>query len=494
MLRLKCAFQAYDWGKIGVSSEVYKLLERSGQYQDLDLTKPYAELWMGTHVSGPSFLMDAPSTTLESYITEHSNCLGSSVAAKFGKALPFLFKVLSVRRALSVQAHPAKEYAIKLHAERPDIYKDSNHKPELAIALTPFEAMVSFRSPAEIGAFAKYIPELHEIIGPEYTEDLINISVSDEDLASPSIKAAYSRLMTADPKMVSTLVDNLKERLTNGEKITIPPIETNTTLDTDVLKEVYIRLATDFPGDVGCFSLFFFNYVRLNPGEAIFMEPNLPHAYISGDCIECMAASDNVIRAGLTQKFKDVDHLLKIVQYEPRWGSALMFSGELKEIIPPQPTYPTIGETKNSINIPHIVTFSPPVDEFSVDKIVIPSQYQAVEFAPLKSASILLIINGQGRIQRLYGNRLSDSQMAETPDANDNSTPMNKNNNEKKKSNCTEDNSTASAFVCECFEFNEGSVFFISAGIPFCIQQQLQSSSSVSDVLAFRAYANVPSD
>eukprot|EP00951_Prasinocladus_malaysianus_P004978 scaffold35369_cov15-Prasinocladus_malaysianus.AAC.1 len=57
-------------------------------------------------------------------------------AARFGDDLPYLFKVLSVETALSIQAHPDKTLAYKLHAEKPDIYKDGNHKPEMAIAIS----------------------------------------------------------------------------------------------------------------------------------------------------------------------------------------------------------------------------------------------------------------------------------------------------------------------------------------------------------------------
>ena len=45
------------------------------------------------------------------------------------------------------------------------------------------------------------------------------------------------------------------------------------------------------------------------------MGANEPHAYISGDCVECMALSDNVIRAALTPKFKDVDTLCSSLHY-----------------------------------------------------------------------------------------------------------------------------------------------------------------------------------
>ena len=59
-------------------------------------------------------------------------------------ALPFLFKILSVETPLSIQAHPHKQLAEELHHKYPDIYKDANHKPEMLIALTEFEALCSF--------------------------------------------------------------------------------------------------------------------------------------------------------------------------------------------------------------------------------------------------------------------------------------------------------------------------------------------------------------
>jgi len=58
--------------------------------------------------------------------------------------------VLSINKALSIQAHPDKALAERLHSQFPTVYTDPNHKPEIAIALTPFEAMSGFRSSSEI--------------------------------------------------------------------------------------------------------------------------------------------------------------------------------------------------------------------------------------------------------------------------------------------------------------------------------------------------------
>jgi mannose-6-phosphate isomerase len=81
------------------------------------------------------------------------------------------------------------------------------------------------------------------------------------------------------------------------------------------LEELILKLYAVYKTDRGVFCPLIMNYLILSPGDAFFMGPNEPHAYISGDCIECMALSDNVVRAGLTPKFKDVDVLCDMLHY-----------------------------------------------------------------------------------------------------------------------------------------------------------------------------------
>ena len=80
---------------------------------------------MGTHPKSPS-LISASGETLASYLSKNPNLIGDKVLQKFGVEdgnLPFLFKVLAIEKALSIQSHPDKETARKLHAQQPDIYK-----------------------------------------------------------------------------------------------------------------------------------------------------------------------------------------------------------------------------------------------------------------------------------------------------------------------------------------------------------------------------------
>lgn len=60
----------------------------------------------------------------------------------------------------------------------------------------------------------------------------------------------------------------------------------------------------------------------------MFLRANLPHAYLSGDCVECMACSDNVVRAGLTPKFMDVPTLCSMLDYTPKSATANKFTAE----------------------------------------------------------------------------------------------------------------------------------------------------------------------
>ena len=136
--------QQYDWGKVGTSSKVAVYAQSAGisNFQ-VDESKPYAEvsvrgdnafcicltvaakLWMGTHPKSPS-LVSSSGETLASYLAKNQNLIGQNVSRKFGTEdgnLPFLFKVLAIEKALSIQSHPDKATAERLHVQQPDIYK-----------------------------------------------------------------------------------------------------------------------------------------------------------------------------------------------------------------------------------------------------------------------------------------------------------------------------------------------------------------------------------
>ncbi|XP_031566586.1 mannose-6-phosphate isomerase-like [Actinia tenebrosa] len=330
---------------------------------------------MGTHPNGPSQVLDSHSSEAQSlleWINSHDGCLGSKVSEIFGGKLPFLFKVLSVNKALSIQAHPNKEHAEKLHASRPDVYKDPNHKPEMAIAITEYEGLCGFRPTSEVKEYLENVAEFAAIIGDAATS---LIQSSDDAQAKVGLKKCFTALMTTPSdsvkKHLDSLVSKIKAMKEKGQDSSL------------YLGDLITRLNSQFPGDVGCFCAYFLNHVVLQPGEAMFLGPNLPHAYLSGDCMECMACSDNVVRAGLTPKYKDVETLCEMLEYKPSTASDNIF------------------QPHKDPSDPCITVYDPPVKDFSVMKIQVPfsNTVSTYKMKPLNGPSILIVISGSATLK-----------------------------------------------------------------------------------------------
>lgn len=106
-MELQCKVQNYDWGKLGQGSMVAKLIASADDKVTIEETTPYAELWIGTHPNGPAMIIERD-ILLSEYIKDNLDAIGPVVRNKFGVTVPFLLKVLSIRKALSIQAHPDK--------------------------------------------------------------------------------------------------------------------------------------------------------------------------------------------------------------------------------------------------------------------------------------------------------------------------------------------------------------------------------------------------
>ena len=356
-MELKCVAQQYAWGKLGLASQVAQLMKNAHPQIEIQQDKPYAELWMGTHPNGPSIMKDS-NQHLDELIKANPEVLGDKCRQQFGDNLPFLFKILSVNKALSIQAHPNKELASALHKDRPNIYKDPNHKPEMAIALTNFEGLCGFRPLKEIKSNLEYIAQLRHVVGEDVANCLLD---STEDVYEMALKKCFTSLMQCDKMIINEKVSELQELIAKKSV-------------KQHLDNLFLRLCDQFPGDVGCFVIYFLNVVRLSPGEAMFLGPNVPHAYLSGDCVECMACSDNVVRAGLTPKLIDVEVLCNMLEYVCTKGEkSVKFSYH--------------AENENSI------LYEAPVPDFSVAKVLVDSQNRSL---PRSSASILICIEGEG--------------------------------------------------------------------------------------------------
>jgi mannose-6-phosphate isomerase len=261
---------------------------------------------MGAHPSAPAAVVrDGERRTLDAVIAaDPDRELGPDCAARFGGRLPFLLKVLSAEKALSIQVHPSRaqaeagfaaENARGLAAGDPARnYVDDWPKPELLCALTPFEVLAGMRTPADAAALldALRVDRLRPLAA---------------DLASPGAGPqapgrALESILCWPAGDRTGLIDDV---VAACSRVTSGPYE--------AACAAVRRIAADHRGDIGIVAALLLRHAVLQPGEAVFMPAGGLHAYLHGTGIELLANSDNVVRAGLTGKHIDVPELLKLL-------------------------------------------------------------------------------------------------------------------------------------------------------------------------------------
>jgi mannose-6-phosphate isomerase len=288
----------YAWGSAG---EISALLgtEPTG--------KPEAELWLGAHPGCPSVIINPAQAGGAGDLNEWIQRDGAKILGEGVTQLPFLLKVLAAGAPLSLQAHPTPEQAaegfarenlagVPLTASNRN-YKDASAKPELIVAVSDtFEALCGFRAMADTRASIERLAELDAASAtPQralFTEWL-GFARDDADL-----RAMFGWLISAEHP-----VSELVKRVTAlaeaaGDEFAL--VRT---------------LAGHYAGDPGVLSALMLNHVTLTKGQALFLPAGNIHAYLRGLGIELMAASDNVLRGGLTPKHVDVAELLSVLDF-----------------------------------------------------------------------------------------------------------------------------------------------------------------------------------
>lgn len=292
------AVQNYPWGS---RSAIPKLLRTS------PTGEPWAEYWLGAHPLGAATLADSSGGTLADLVASCPDVIGAASVAKFGPQLPYLFKVLSANQPLSLQAHPSREQAAAGFAREeaagiplssPErTYKDEWPKPELLVALTPFEALAGFRCPkrsAELFAQLPVKSSLDSIISP-LTERSGPAALAEVFLDVLSVGADRRHLVE---EIVAAAVPLMSDEGELGS-----------------FARTAVELDEHFPADPSIVAALLLNRVHLQPGQALFASAGTMHAYLRGTAVEVMANSDNVLRGGLTKKHIDVDGLITVVNF-----------------------------------------------------------------------------------------------------------------------------------------------------------------------------------
>lgn len=296
VFKLQGKVQHYAWGGAAYLPQLLSLSNPDG--------RPFAEYWMGGHDSAPA---DLEGVALNEYVRrDPQETLGSYTADRFGR-LPYLLKILDVKDMLSIQVHPSKKNAeLEFAAENkrgvaqdaPERnYKDDNHKPELMVALSEFWLLHGFKPEESLAATLEATPEL-AFLAPLFEKK--------------GYQGLYQAVMEMPQDEVNKVLDPLLKRILPAYK------EGELKKSQENFWAARAALTYDQPGKVdrGIFSIYFFNLLNLHPGEAIFQDAGLPHAYLEGQNVEIMANSDNVLRGGLTPKHVDVPELLKHIRFE----------------------------------------------------------------------------------------------------------------------------------------------------------------------------------
>ncbi|MFG1928015.1 mannose-6-phosphate isomerase, class I [Cryptosporangium sp. NPDC048952] len=319
--------RTYAWGSRSAIAGV--------QGRPVPSAEPEAELWMGGHPSAPSRLTrDGVERGLDALVAaDPQRELGPAAQ---GARVPFLLKLLAAETPLSLQAHPSESQAragfAAEQAAGPPIgdprrnYVDPHHKPELICAVGEFSALCGFRSPSR--SVEVLAPVVAEIPALRALVDALRASPDGSGLRA--FVAGLFGLPDAG-QVADSFADACRKARTSAEY------------------ELAVSLADQYPGDVGIVLALLLNRLELAPGEAIFLPAGVLHAYLHGLGVEVMAASDNVLRGGLTPKHVDVQELLRVVRFEEM----------------PAAPFPAAEPG------PGVRVWAPPVPEFALTRVVL---------------------------------------------------------------------------------------------------------------------------
>ncbi|WOF24190.1 mannose-6-phosphate isomerase, class I [Microbacterium betulae] len=286
---------------------------------------PEAEVWFGDHPSDPSDVGDGSGRTLDAWLADEG------VRVSESGRLPYLLKLLAAGSPLSIQVHPTRDQAREGHAREaaldgsgPRNYVDDNHKPEIVVALSEsFEALSGLR---ELDATRRLLDAIGGAAAP------LKERLTDAE----GLRSALGWLLGGEgAETVRAIIGALGDARSTEFAAELANAR---------------RIAAIYPDDAGVVVALLMNYVSLQRGEGLFLGAGKLHAYVEGLGVELMAASDNVLRGGLTPKRIDVDELLAVVDPSP---------GPVPVVLPVAVDHGSSG----------VETFPVPVDDFRLLRV-----------------------------------------------------------------------------------------------------------------------------
>lgn len=272
---------------------------------------PQAELWLGAHERGASHLAgpDGVACLLDVVRADPAAHLGPDWSR--GGRMPFLAKVIATARPLSLQVHPDAALAARWYAQEEDrgigraerhrTCPDDVEKVEMVWALSEFRALCGFRPTAEavdwLGALG--------LTALKPTAEALRAGGRE------ALRAEVPRLLGLDaPTEAVAALRSRAEVLEHDPRWAVSA-------------RVAVDLAARYPGDPAVALALLLRPVTLAPGQAMFVRAGQPHSYLSGTAFEVQANSDNVLRAGLTDKHVDPDLLVQALDTSGRGVAAI---------------------------------------------------------------------------------------------------------------------------------------------------------------------------
>ncbi|ORY20918.1 putative mannose-6-phosphateisomerase [Naematelia encephala] len=391
IFRLECQPNNYPWGKVGKDSLAGVLAsESAGGDFKLDPSEPYAELWMGTHPHNPAKLW-GKDQLLSDYLSKHKELLGEAIKfparypdAKEDKSeggeghVPFLFKILTCKQALPLQIHPNREIAEKLHKENPEQFPDTNHKPEIAVCLSDkFLGFAGFRPSKVIRSLVVAVPEIDQL--PSKAKDAIQAFIASASDSTEVMRKAWQAVIEMEGSEVEAAVKAFSQRVKTQGVDAFSDVGDE--LDKGERENLVVAaqsLDKYYPGDGSAFAtLFFMNLVELKKGEGMYVGADGPHAWLEGEIVELMAASDNVLNVGFTPEKDSTSLVARTVSGTPHTPADLKLKSQ--------------SFSKGSKG--HTTVYAVPFEEFSILRI----DGQEV-LAPLSGPGIAIVTESKGTV------------------------------------------------------------------------------------------------
>ncbi|KAK7943891.1 phosphomannose isomerase type I [Apiospora aurea] len=259
----------YPWGKKGKQSLAAQLCAQTpGLDFKIEDDQFYSEMWFGDYPDFPARQLETGEELKDVLAKNKDQLLGKKVVDKFDAQLPYLPKILSIAKALPLQIHPNKELSEKLHAKDPQSFTDPNHKPEIAVALGKFEVFAGFKPLAQIEPLFKLKP-LQQFV-PEGTTQWTDKTL--REVTRSLLKASEDTVKQVQKQLVA--------------------IDKSQFGDAGYVVDMLPRLQDQYgPEDAGSLVALLRATPFISPADGI-------HAYLSGDIVECMARSNNVLNTG----------------------------------------------------------------------------------------------------------------------------------------------------------------------------------------------------